>query len=161
MNRIYENRGFATRMNISCAVIAIAVVFGCFEMIGALRGGSGSNTNLLFGFFFIAGAIYATKQLSDTAMDSVVAFDADKATGQSELTLWRPLSKKVISGPLDRFTDFQFQMRAGRMRTPILTAHHPDYPRPLEFELQPGQPISDELKALAPEAVAAFEKRAG
>lgn len=161
MTRIYENRGFATRMNVSCVVIAVAVLFGCWEFFGAYRAPSDSSMNLLFGFFFIAGAFYAAKQMSDTAFDSVTSLDADMATKESNITLWRPFSKKTITGSLNRLTDWQFQTRSGRVKTPILTAHHPDYSKPLEFELHPGRPLNEELKKLAPEAVAAFEKRIG
>jgi len=161
MTRIYENRGFATRMNISCVVIAVAVLFGCWELVGAYRSESPAGTNLLFALLFLGGAVYATKQIRDTAMDSVSSLDVDMTTRSASIILWRPFSSKVITGSLDRLTDWQFQLRSGRVRTPILTAHHPDYPRPLEFELRPGTAVSEELRKLAPDAVAAFEKRAG
>jgi hypothetical protein len=161
MTRIYENRGFATRMNISCVVVVVAVLFGCWELFSALRPGAESSMNLLFVVLFFGGAGYAIKQLRDTAFDTVVALDADPGARQSVLTLWRPFSSKIIAGPLERFTDWQFQTRSGRVRTPILTAHHPDHPRPLEFELRPDAPISEELRSLAPEAVASFERRSG
>jgi hypothetical protein len=161
MTRIYENRGFATRMNVSCVVIVVAMLFGCWELFSALQAPAGASTNILFGVLFFGGAAYAIKQLRDTAFDTVVALDADPGTRHSILTLWRPFSAKAIAGPLDLFTDWQFQTRGGRTRTPILTAHHRDHPRPLEFELRADGTISEELRAIAPEAIAAFERRLG
>ena len=161
MTRIYENRGFATRMNISCLVVVVAVLFGCWELFSALRPGAESSMNLLFAVLFFGGAGYAIKQLRDTAFDTVVALDADLGAHHSILTLWRPFSSKTIAGPLERFTDWQFQTRSGRVRTPILTAHHPHHPRPLEFELRTDVTINDDLRTLAPEAIAAFERRSG
>ena len=161
MIRIYENRGFAARMNISCLVIAGALLFGCWELLAIYQAGGDASTNVLFALLFFGGAAYAIKQMRETAFDTVVLLEADPGTGQSVATLWRPFSKKMFAGPLDRFTDWQFQTRGGRVRTPILTAHHPDYPRPLEFELRADLAISEHLRELAPEAVDAFERRSG
>ena len=158
MTRIYGNRGFATRMNVSCVVVAFAFVFGAWEIWMAYRAGpDAGGTGYLFALFFIGGALYASKQLKDMGSDSVVALDADMATREATIALWRPFRTIRLTGPLDRITDWQFQTRAGKARTPVLTAHHPDYPRPLEFELRPGA-ITDELRKLAPEAVAVFER---
>jgi hypothetical protein len=160
MTRLYESRGFAVRMNISCVIIVGAAAFGCFELLQAYRFPEAASSNLLFALLFFVGAAYSVKQIRDGAIDNVVSFDADMATRQSAVTLWRPFSRKTIAGPVDRLTDWQFQVRSGRVRTPILTAHHPDYPRPLEFELRPGAAIHEELRKLAPDAVAAFERKA-
>ena len=158
MTRLYENSGFATRMNLACAVIVIAVLFGVWELWSAYRAGGSDGTNYLFAAFFIGGAIYAATQLRDGAANSVASLDAEMSTQQAVITLWRPLSSRTISGPLDSLTDWQFQTKPGRIRTPLLTAHHPAHPRPLEFELKPGARVADGLRALAPEAVAAFEQ---
>lgn len=161
MTRIYENRGLATRMNVSCVVVAIAFLFGLWELWSAYRSGGESGTNYLFALFFIGGGAYAAKQLRDSVSDSVVSLDADMTTREATVTLWRPFSAKELAGSLDRLTDWQFQTKAGKTRTPLLTAHHPDYPRPLEFELRPGAKVDDKLRALAPDAVAAFERPPG
>jgi hypothetical protein len=159
VTRIYENPGFATRMNVSCVVILIAALFGCFELWSAYSAGGSSGTNYLFALFFFGGAAYAAKQFRDGYSDSVVSLDLDRAKGEAAITLWRPFGAKKISGRLDQLTDWQFQVKAGKTRTPLLTAHHPDYPRPLELELRPGLPVSEGLRGLAPDAVAAFEQR--
>jgi hypothetical protein len=158
VTRLYQNAGYGTRMNLSCVVVAIAALFGVWELWSAWRAGGSDVTNYLFAAFFIGGAIYAAKQLLDGAANTVVALDADMSTRQAVITLWKPFSSKTISGSLDEFTDWQFQTRPGRGRTPLLSTHHPRHPRPLEFELTPGSRVSQELQALAPEAVEAFER---
>jgi hypothetical protein len=160
MTRIYENRGFATRMNVSCVVVAFAFAFGAWEIWMAYRAGPDAGSGYLFALFFIGGALYASKQLSDAGSDSIVALDADMTTREATVSLWRPFRTKQLTGPLDRITDWQFQVKAGKARTPLLTAHHPDYPKPLEFELRPGA-ITDDLRRLAPDAIAAFERPRG
>jgi hypothetical protein len=156
VTRIYENPGFATRMSLSCVVIIIAGLFGVWELWSAYRAGGSDGTNYLFAAFFIGGAIYAAKQLRDGAANTVASLDADMSTRRVVITLWQPLSSRTISGSLDQLTDWQFQTKPGRVRTPLLTVHHPDHPRPLEFELRPG--AAEGLRTLAPEAVAAFER---
>jgi hypothetical protein len=156
VTRIYEHAGYRTRMNAFTVVIVIAVLFGCFEIWTAYRTG-GDGNNYMFAAFFIGGAIYAGVQLRDQSVNTVVSLDVDPSSGQSVITLWRPFTSRTIAGSLDRLTDWQFQRRARRMPTPILTAHHPDNRGLLEFELKPGAPVSDQFRALAPEAIAAFD----
>ena len=160
MKRLYENPGYTTRMNASCVVVIVAALFGLWELWSAWRAGGSDGTNYLFAALFIGGGIYAGRQLLETSANTVVALDADPATRRATVTLWKPFSSTTISGSLDDFTDWQFQLRPGRVRTPMLTAHHPAHPRPLEFELKPGGAVAEELRGLAPEAVAAFERGA-
>jgi hypothetical protein len=160
MKRLYANPRYTTRMNASCVVVVFATLFGVWELWSAWRAGGSDGTNYLFAALFIGGGIYAGKQLRDTSANTVVALDADPATRSATVTLWRPFSSTTISGSLDDFTDWQFQLRPGRVRTPMLTAHHPSHAQPLEFELKPGGAVAEELRALAPEAVAAFERSA-
>ena len=47
------------------------------------------------------------------------------------------------------------------MRAPMILADHPGHPRPLRFELGKGTEIGEQLRALAPEAFAAFEQQRG
>jgi hypothetical protein len=157
MKRIYENTGFARRMNVSAVVVVIAFVMGAWELVMALRADD-PGSGFLFAALFIGGGIYAGRQILSEHANNVVAFDADMASGQASISIWRPFSAKTIAGPLDRLTDWQFQTKGARVKTPILTAHHPDHPRPLEFELRPGLAVGEELRALAPDAVAAFER---
>jgi hypothetical protein len=157
MKRIYDNAGFARRMNISAVVVVIAFVMGAWELIMALRADD-PGSGFLFAALFIGGGIYAGRQILSDHANNVIALDADPAGREASISIWRPFSAKKITGPLDRLSDWQFQRKGTRVKTPILTAHHPDHPQPLEFELRPGAAVSEELRALAPEAVAAFER---
>ena len=157
MKRIYDNSAFVRRMNISAVVVVVALLMGAWELLMALRA-EDPGSGFLFAALFIGGGIYAGRQILSDYANNVVALDVDAENAQASISIWRPFSAKRITGPLGRLTDWQFQTRGGRVKTPILTAHHPDHPRPLEFELGPGSPLSEELRALAPEAVAAFER---
>jgi hypothetical protein len=157
MKRIYDNRGFVRRMNVSAVVVVIAFVMGAWELVMALRS-SDSGSGYLFAALFFGGGFYAGRQILSEHANDVVALDADMTTRQANISIWRPFSAKRVAGSLDQLTDWQFQRKGTRVKTPILTAHHPDHPQPLEFELRPGGPVSAELRALAPEAVAAFER---
>jgi len=99
------------------------------------------------------------RQLRTDYADTVVALDAD-AQGNARLEVWRPFASKRIEGALDRLRGWRYEEKAPRSQTPIpmLLADHPDHPRPLEFELRPGSPLSEELRTLAPDAVAAAER---
>jgi hypothetical protein len=156
MKRIYENTGFTRRMNVSAVVVVIAFVMGAFELVMALRADD-PGSGFLFAALFIGGGVYAGRQVLADHANNVVALDADMTSRQASISIWRPFSSKKIDGPIDRLTDWQFQRKGTRVKLPILTAHHPDHPQPLEFELRTGAAVSDELRALAPEAVAAFE----
>ena len=157
MKRIYQNTGFARRMNVSAVVVVVAFLMGAWELVMALRA-EDPGSGFLFAALFIGGGIYAGRQILSDHANNVVALDADMTSGQASISIWRPFSAKKITAPLDRLTDWQFQTKGGRVKTPILTAHHPDHPRPLEFELRAGSPLSEEIRALAPDAVAAFER---
>jgi hypothetical protein len=157
MKRIYENTGFARRMNVSAVVVVIAFAMGAWELVMALRADD-PGSGFLFAALFIGGGIYAGRQILSDYANNVVSLDADMASGQANISIWRPFSAKTISGPLDRLTDWQFQRKGTRVKTPILTAHHPGHPQPLEFELRPGSPLAEEIRTLAPDAVAAFER---
>ena len=157
MKRIYDNTSFVRRMNVSAVVVIVAFLMGAWELVMALRA-EDPGSGFLFAALFIGGGIYGGRQILSDHANNVVALDADPANGQASISIWRPFSARKISGPLDRLTDWQFQRKGTRVKLPILTAHHPDHPRPLEFELRTGSQISPELRALAPEAVAAFER---
>jgi hypothetical protein len=157
MKRIYENTAFSRRMNISAVVVVIAFVMGAFELVMALRADD-PGSGFLFAALFIGGGIYAGRQVFSDYANNVVAFDADMGTRQATISIWRPFSAKTINGPVDRLSDWQFQRKGTRVKLPILTAHHPDHPQPLEFELRTGAAVNPELRELAPEAVAAFER---
>src|SRR4051794_21420543 len=106
MKRLYENRGYATRMNASCLVVVFAALFGVWELWSAWQAGGSDGTNYLFAALFIGGGIYAGRQLRDASANTVVALDADPATRRAAVTLWKPFSSNTISGSLDNFADW-------------------------------------------------------
>jgi hypothetical protein len=162
MKRIYANQGFARRMNISTAIALVAIVMGVWELWRALQAGpEGPGSGFLFAALFLGGGAYALRQMFVEYGDRVVALDA-VAGGASVITVWRPLASVRISGPLAALSDWRFEMRTARSQhdTSVLLADHPQHPRPLKFELVRGVPISDEFRALAPEAVETFERGA-
>ena len=93
---------------------------------------------------------------------SCLSRDADSA-GESIVAVWRPFIAKKIVGKLSELSNWRFELKTVRanIRSPQLVADHPRHPRPLRFELSRGASISAELRALAPEAVAAFENSLG
>jgi hypothetical protein len=161
VTRLYDNSRMARRLNISLAVIAIAVLFGCYELLSAFRAEGDASEYYLFALLFFGGAAYAARQLFDSVADSVMTLDVAQQSREAGVSFWRPFGARKIGGSLDQLSDWQFQMKGPRSPAPILTAHHPGHPRPLEFELRREIPITEGLRALAPEAVAAFERRAG
>lgn len=160
MERVYENPGFAKRMNASCVVIVVAVLFGLFELWSAWQRPEGAQTNYIFALFFIGGAIYASKHIREAGAHTVTSLDLDAAAGRAVVNLWKPFGRKRLEGPSADLRDWQFQVRSGKVRAPILTVHHPAHSRPLEFELGPGMKVSDTMRGLAPEAFEAYERRA-
>jgi hypothetical protein len=162
VKRIYSNRAFLRRMNASAAVVVIAFLFGFWELWTVTQaekaGEAGTGYGLIFAALFIGGGFYAMRQLLADYSDVVVAIDAGEAQS-AVISVWRPFVSKRIVGPLDRLTNWRFEMKTERnITTPMLLADHPNHPKPLQLELGKGIAISDELRALAPDAVAAFEK---
>lgn len=162
MKRIYSNRASLWRLNISAAVVVIAFLFGFWELWNVTQAGkageAGTGYGLIFAALFIGGGIYAMRQMLVDNADTVVAIEADEA-GRSVIRVWRPFVSKRIAGPLDRLTNWRFDTKTERnITTPMLLADHPDRPKPLQLELGKRIAVSDELRALAPDAVAAFER---
>lgn len=157
MTSIYRNTALARRMNISCVVVVGAILYGLWELWAAYRAGPNAGYGYLFGVFFVGGGIYGMKQIRDESFNMVVALDADVATGASVVSIWRPFAAKRIAGRLDGLTDWRFHISSGRVPVPMLLADHPGHPRPLQFELRKGA-VSEALRSLAPEAVAAYER---
>lgn len=160
MTRIYENRNFNRRMNISVAVTAFAVLFGLWELWAALRAGpEGAGYGFLFAALFIGGGIYGFNQIQNDGSHMVTALDVDDASGQAVASVWRPFSPKQVAGPLAEFTEWRpYTKRARSVHIHMLLADHPGYPKPLQFEIGPGVAVDERFRALASEALAAFEK---
>jgi hypothetical protein len=149
MTRIYENRGLARRMTMSMIVVAIAFLFGLFEIWSIFRAPAGeSGYGYLFALFFIFGGLYAYRQLQADFEDTVVALDADETTAL--ITLWRPLRAKRIDGPLSALTGWRKEVKSTRnMRIEMLVADHANHPKPLRFETGKGILATDAFMKLA------------
>lgn len=166
MTRIYENRGYRTRQNISLAIIAAVVAYGLFEIWYAttdpepaglaLLLGMGQD-NYIFGGLFIAGGAYAYYTLLKEASDLVATLDLDETTGETVTTLWRPLKPITLTAPRGAITNWRLYVKIGNrnLRTPVIYADHPGHPRPIEFDLRRADLTA--LRQLAPEAVSEFE----
>ncbi len=94
------------------------------------------------------------------ARDLIAALDADEASGEAIITLWRPFRSQKIATRLDRFSDWRHYVRIGSRgeRRHYLTARSADYPRQLLFELAMAKPVPQGLARLAPEAAKDFER---
>jgi hypothetical protein len=116
----------------------------------------------LFAAAFILGGLYGLRQLNSDYADMVVSADADGTAGPARISVWRPFLPKTLEGPLDKLANWRFEVKAPRpnLRIPMLLAEHPQHPRPLRFEVGPGIALSEGFRALAPEALAAYEKGA-
>lgn len=163
MTRIYGNSAFAWRMDVSTLVAVGAFLYGFVELRMALDagGGGGSQYGYLFAALFIGGGIYAMQQLVKEYSDTVVNVKLDDATGRGVVTVWRPVVSKRIGGPLDRLTGWRFEEKKvkGDRVIPMLLADHPEHKRPLRLELGGRIALSDALRSLAPDAVAAYEAK--
>lgn len=153
MTTVYELRGFMMRQTISAVMMVAVFIYGWWEILHA----GGDTTGLVFGVLFIGGALYGGNQVLADSRDQVARLEAG-ANGETVVTLWRP------TGPLRLRTDQpldQWRMYvkiAGRgLRRPFLYLRHPGHPRELQLELRGDVTITDELRAMAGEALAEFE----
>jgi len=162
MTRIYANPGFARRMNISSAVTLFAILFGFWELWAALNAGpEGAGYGFLFAALFIGGGIYGMRQILADGADMVTALDVSESSGQATISLWRPFAPKRLEGSLDSLSEWRPYAKVARnFRTPMLLADHPAYPRPLQFEIGRGIALTEQFRALAPEALASLEESA-
>jgi hypothetical protein len=160
MTRIYQNRPFARRMMLSTVVVVGAILFGFWELYSAFQSPEDSGYGPLFGMFFVGGGAYGLWQLHSQYADQVVSLDmeGDRAT----VVVWRPFVSRVIATPADQFRNWRYEMmKVANNSLPMVLANHADHPRPLRFEVGSGIAISDGFRALAEQAVAAFERPPG
>lgn len=159
MTRIHDDTAVAKRSNISLAILIAAFAYGIWEFWYAATV-SGDTAGYFFGFGFVGGAIYGLRTTLVEARDLVIAFDADLKTGQAAISLWRPLGNKRIETSLDRITGWRHWIQSGTRgrRNYFLIAQEPSHDGALRFELRPGMEIAKELRKIAPEAIADFER---
>ena len=161
MIRIYGNPGLSKRMTFSTIVIVLVILFGFYELYSAMRAAPGeAGFGFLFAAAFILGGLYGLRQLNSDYADMVISVDADGRAGPAKIVVWRPFASKTLDGPLERLTNWRFEVKQPRpnLRIPTVLADHPDHTRPLRFEVGQGIAISEPFRDLAPEAFAAFGK---
>jgi len=162
MKQILGVRGMVWRSNLSLAILAAVFVYGLWELWLAVAV-TGSTTGYLFAAIFIGGAAYGLRSALAETRDLVIAFEADIDSGKAAVTLWRPLRMKRIDTTLDRLTGWRYwiQTASRGRRVHFLLAREPSYDGTLRFALEPGMTIPDELRRIAPEAIADFERETG
>jgi hypothetical protein len=158
MTRIYENRHFFLRQNISVVVLVLVFVYGIFELWRAFTS-AGDSTGAMFGVLFLGGSVWGAYTLWSDGRDVVASLDADLAARRILITLWGPFSRKRIDEPLDDIVEWRFWVKTGTrgQKSYFLHAVTPSNPRPLQIELKRGRPVPDGLRQIAPAAIEEFE----
>jgi hypothetical protein len=159
MKRIYEQRGFIGRLRFSTGVLLFAAAYGVWELYAGLTNPDGPN-DAIFGVLFLGAAAYGFMRLMRDSGNVVVALDRDEAGDRLAITLWRPWGTRTIAGPRSAFTGWRFHISvAGRyQRIYLVRVTHASVKGPLAIELKPGITPLDELRKVAPEAIADFEE---
>lgn len=161
MERLYENKGFTRRQNISAAVLVAVVLYGFFELYVAFGSEAGDSTSAMFGVLFIGGGLYGAKTIWDEGRDLVVALD--DASGTVTVSLWRPLRELKVAAPVAALTGWRHFVKVGKRNAKVhfLTFRAPGYPHPLQIEMRPGEPVTEGLRRIAGEAVEEYEIATG
>lgn len=167
MTRIFENRGFWWRQTLSLVVVVLVALYGAWELWSATFSTAEYHSPMgelfgigddryMFGIVFLGGGIIAAWQLIGDSRDTVSTFDADEA-GTSVVKLWRPLWTETLTADLAAIRDWRFYVKVGKrnMKSFYIYADHPNYPRPLQFDLRRNDAAG--LRRVAPEAVAEYE----
>lgn len=162
MKRILHNSAMVWRSNISLAVAVVAFLYGLWELWLAAAV-TGSITGYVFAALFIGGAIYAARATLAETRDLAISLDVDMTTGQARIALWRPFRMKNIDTTLDQLTDWRHwtQPAARDRRDHFLLFREASRAGVLRFALEPGMTIAGELRRIAPEAIADFERETG
>lgn len=162
MTRLLGNPGMARRSNISLAILIVIFCYGAWELWHAATV-SGSTTDYLFGFLFVGGAVYGARTAINETKDLIIALDADPSSGEAVIELWRPFRKQQIETKLTELTDWRhwIQTASRGRQTHFLLVRAPSYEGMLRVELYPGIKIPDEVRRLAPEAIADYERAIG
>jgi hypothetical protein len=157
MTPLYRNTGVWTRSAAYFAVVAAAILWGCFELWrGAHAQGGEAQSDALFGVLFIGGGIYALWQIMAEWRDVIVALDRDEGGGLVA-TVWGPTGPKKISG---EFSNWRYHVvvvgKTGQL--PFIFVDNAAAQRPLRVDLRFKGDVSG-LRTVAPEAVAEYERR--
>jgi hypothetical protein len=163
MTRIYENKGYARRSDISAVVLVVVVIYGFYDLWNAFGGGSSDTTAAMFGVLFVGGGLYGANTIWTEGRDQVLRLDVDFEAGRAALALWRPFRPLVFEGGLDQFTGWRYWVKVGRrnLLTRFVVATVAGYPRPVYIELAPGKDLPEGFRRLAPEVVEEYEESTG
>jgi hypothetical protein len=159
MKRIYEQRGYIGRLRFSTGVLLFAAAYGVWELWAGATNPEGPS-DILFGVLFIGAAAFGFARLMRDSGNVIAALDRDEAGDRLVVTCWRPWGTRTIAGPLSAFANWRFHISImGRnLRVYVLRVDHAEVKGPLTIELKPGTTPLDELRALAPGAIADFEE---
>jgi hypothetical protein len=159
MKRIYEQRGYIGRLRFSTAVLLFAAAYGVFELWSGAANPAGPN-DIVFGVLFIGAAAFGFSRLMRDSGNVVAVLDRDEAGDRLVVTLWRPWGTRTIAGPRSAFTNWRFHISVAsrNLRVYLLRVDHADVKGPLAIELKPGTTPLEDLRALAPGAIADFEE---
>ena len=172
MTRVYENKGHWWRQTLSLVAVVLVSIYGVWELFWATFGTGDYHSPMgemfgigddryLFGVAFFFGGIYAGWTLIRDSADAVSTFDVDEASGMTLTTLWRPGWTEKLVAPMEAIDNWRLYVKVGNrnVRTFYIYADHPNYRRPLNFDLRRAD-LSG-LRRVAPEAVADFEAATG
>jgi hypothetical protein len=162
MTLIYEDRGLGLRGWFSTAVLIGATIWGCIEILRA-QAGTADSTGYLFGAGFLAASAYGAFRLFNDSRDAIVRIEADFASGQSVVTLWRPWGLKRLVAPLNQLSNWRMYvaLKTRNQQTYLLRVDHPASPRTLYIELRPDTKAVDGLRLVAREAMEEYDARTG
>lgn len=157
MERLYDNTAISRRSNISLAILIPIFAYGIWELWHAATV-SGDKAAYIYGIIFVGGALYGLRTMLAETRDLVVAFDADLTSRHAMMLLWRPFRMKRIDTELEQITGWRHRVSTesrGR-RTFFLLADEPSHKDALRFELHAGIEVGEELRGIAPDAIADF-----
>jgi hypothetical protein len=165
MIRLYESPGYKMRMRISLIILIGLILLGvwylAFQALAAPPG-SGIGPWVLSIAFIVAGIAGLVRVLNG-ARDGVIALDMDDATGKVVIWLWSPLGTRRVKTEIHQIANWRYVVSNGsrRPRFRLILADLPKRSRPIRFDLHPNRPVPDQLRRIAPDAVAAYETDVG
>jgi hypothetical protein len=159
MKRIYEQRGYIGRLRFSTGILLFAAAYGAWELWAGATNPDGPN-DIVFGLLFIGASAFGFTRLMRDSGNVVAALDRDEAGDRLVVTCWRPWGTRSIAGPRSAFTNWRFHISVAsrNLRTYLLRFDHAEVKGPLSIELKPDVTPLDDLRAIAPGAIADFEE---
>jgi hypothetical protein len=162
MTQLLGNPGMARRSSLSLAILIAIFAYGLWELWHAATV-SNNPMDYLFGTLFIGGALYGARTALNETRDLVILLEADLESDAAAIELWRPFRRHRIDTTLEKITGWRHWIQTGpRGRNAhFLLFREPSHEGVLHAALTPGMTIPDELRRIAPEAIADFERATG